>query len=120
MSGNEGFRGRETSSFAGPVNRTSHFRATWSYHVACLEGTTHLGLRREHPDDVADGVGGGAERFLLRVVQLDLVDLPDPGGAELHRDAHVEAVDAVLALEVRGAREDALLVEHDRVDHLRG
>ena len=33
--------------------------------------------------------------------------------------AHVEAVDAVLALEVRGAREDALLVEADRVDHLR-
>ena len=43
-----------------------------------------------------------------------------PPAPSLHRDAHVEAVDAVLALEVGRAGEHALLVEHDRVDHLRG
>ena len=42
-----------------------------------------------------------------------------PVRAELHRHAHVEAVDPVLALEVRGAGQHALLVEQDRVDHLR-
>ena len=51
--------------------------------------------------------------------EVELDDLLDAARAELDRDAHVEAVDPVLALEVRGAREHALLVEHDRVDHLR-
>ena len=53
------------------------------------------------------------------VGQLELDDLLDAAGAELDRHAHVEAVDPVLALEVGGAGQDALLVEHDRVDHLR-
>src|SRR6478672_24455 len=75
-------------------------------------------LRAQHADDLADGVGGLPERFLLDLVEVDHVDLLDPGDAELHRHAHVEPVDAVLALEVGGAREDALLVEHDRIDHL--
>src|SRR6185503_19591058 len=44
----------------------------------------------------------------------------DPARAELHRHAHVQPVDPVLALEVRRAGEEAVLVEHDRVDHLRG
>ena len=55
-------------------------------------------------DDVADGVGRLAERRLLRLVEVDLEDLLDPLRAELHRHAHVEAVDAVLALEVGRAR----------------
>ena len=42
-----------------------------------------------------------------------------PPDAELDGNAHVQAVDAVLALEQRRARQDALLVEQDRVDHLR-
>ena len=55
--------------------------------------------------------------LLLAEVELD--DLLDAAGAELDRHAHVETVDAVLALEQRRAREHALLVEDDRVDHLR-
>ena len=59
------------------------------------------------------------ERLALVVGELELDDLLDPAGAELHRHADVEAVDPVLALEQRRARQDALLVEEDRVDHLR-
>ena len=38
------------------------------------------------------------------LAQVELDDLLDPARAELDRDAHVEAVDPVLALEVGGAR----------------
>ena len=55
----------------------------------------------------------------LGVAEVELDDLLDAACAELHRHADVEAVDAVLALEIRGAGQDPLLVEHDRVDHLR-
>ena len=73
----------------------------------------------EHADHLAHSVGGLPQRFLLGVVQLDLEDLLDALSAELHGDAHVEAVDPVLALEVGGAGQHTLLVEHHRVDHLR-
>ena len=41
-----------------------------------------------------------------------------PVGAEADRDADEQAVDPVLALAEGRAGQDALLVEHDRVDHL--
>src|SRR3954451_21796202 len=75
-------------------------------------------LRGENADDLAHGLGRCAQRLLLLVAEVELDDLFDPAGAELHGDAHIEAVDAVLALEIRGAREHAALVQHDRVDHL--
>src|SRR5438105_4707390 len=76
-------------------------------------------LGRQDADDFAHRLGRGAKRALLLVREVELDDLLHAAGAELHRYTHVEPVDAVFALEVRGAREDALLVEHDRVDHLR-
>src|SRR5215210_7238916 len=54
--------------------------------------------------------------FLIRKVKLyDLLGAPR---TELHRDANEKVVDAVLALQVGSAGEDALLVEQDRVDYL--
>src|SRR6266849_5124588 len=50
--------------------------------------------------------------------QLDLDDLLDPLGAQLHRYADVEAVDAILSVKVGGAGQNLLLVLQDRLDHL--
>src|SRR3954470_9009577 len=77
------------------------------------------GLGREDADDLAYRLGRRLQRLRLLVREVELDDLLDAARAELDRDAHVEAVDPVLALEVRRAGEHALLVEHDRVDHLR-
>src|SRR5581483_5276041 len=79
-----------------------------------------LPLGRQHADDLAHRVARGLEGRLLVVREVELDDLFDPARAELAGDAHVEAVDPVLALEIGGAGQDAPLVEHDRVDHLRG
>src|SRR5262249_1261765 len=77
-------------------------------------------LRGEDADDLPNGVGGPVQHHLLVAVQSE-ADAPlDPAAAELDGDAHVEPIDSVLALEVGRAGKDALLVEHDRVDHLRG
>src|SRR6266540_1651501 len=78
-----------------------------------------IDLGGEHADDVPDGLGGTGQQLLLVFRQLQLDDLLDPARAELDGDAHVEALDAVFALEVGRAGEDALLVEHHRVNHLR-
>src|SRR5579862_1052099 len=76
-------------------------------------------LRRQDADDLTDGLGARPQRGALVIGEVELDDLLDALRAELHRHAHVQAVDAVLALEVRRARKHALLVQHDRVDHLR-
>src|SRR5262249_46081918 len=81
---------------------------------------TYLRAVGEHADDLAHGRGGGLELGVLVVGQVELHDLAEAARAELHRDADVEAVDPVLTFEVGRAREDAPLVEHDRVDHLCG
>ena len=47
------------------------------------------------------------------VVQLDLDDPLDAAGADHHRHADIEVVDAILAGQVRGAGQDALLVLED-------
>src|SRR5947208_6778938 len=59
----------------------------------------HNPLRREDADDLAHGVGGLVQHRLLLLGELELDDLLDSSRAELDRHAHVEAVDAVLALE---------------------
>src|SRR4051794_26421865 len=77
------------------------------------------GLGREDADDLAYRLGRSLQRLRLLGREVELDDLLDPARAELARHAHVEAVDPVLALEIRRAGQDAPLVEHDRVDHLR-
>src|SRR5690242_4907993 len=53
----------------------------------------------EHADDLANGLGGRVERLALVVTQVELDDLLDAARAELDGNAHVQAVDPVLALE---------------------
>src|SRR5436190_14879157 len=64
-------------------------------------------LLTEHADDFAHRVGRFLQLCLLVFRQLELDDLLDAGGAELHRHAHVETVDAVLALQKGRAGQDA-------------
>src|SRR6185437_9814073 len=59
------------------------------------------------------------ELLLLVRLELDLHDLLDALAAQAHRHADEQAVHAELALAERGARQHALLVVEDRVDHLR-
>src|ERR1700745_1117039 len=67
---------------------------------------------REHADDLAHRAGGVLQLLELVCAQLELDDLLDSPAAELDRHADVEPFDAVLAFEVRRARQHALLVEH--------
>src|SRR4051812_1173183 len=69
-------------------------------------------------DKLADGARGPLELRLLLVGQADLDHLLEARGAQLAGHAHEDPAEAVLALEQRGAGQHALLVEHDRVDHL--
>ncbi len=62
----------------------------------------------QHADDFAHRVGGLLQPRLLLLGEVELDDLLDTARAQLHGDAHVEAVDPVLAFEQRRAREDAL------------
>src|SRR5439155_1149100 len=75
-------------------------------------------LGAEDADHFANGVGRLVEHCLFLLAQVELDDLLDTSGAELHRSAHVEPVDAVLALELCGARQDALLVLAHRVERI--
>ena len=75
-------------------------------------------MARHRLDEIAHGAGRLVQRRALGVGQAQLEDLLDAGRAELDRHADEEAVDPVLALEQHAARQDALLVEQDRVDHL--
>src|SRR5439155_10479397 len=84
------------------------------------EAWSREALRRQDADDLAHGFARALERLPLLVREVELDDLLDAAGAQLARHAHVKAVDAVFALEIGGARQHPLLVEHDRVDHLRG
>src|SRR5215469_14964615 len=72
----------------------------------------------DHGAKLFDGVSGFVEGRLLFGRELDLDDLLEALGAELARNADVEAVDTVLALEVGGAGENLFLVLEDSFDHL--
>src|SRR5436305_4059388 len=101
-----------------PVTRTF----TPNMQPGCCATWLHgcgAALRGQDAGDLADRLARAPQRLLLVVREVELDDLLDAARAELARDAHVEPVDLVLALEVRRAREHTLLVEHDRVDHLR-
>jgi hypothetical protein len=70
--------------------------------------------------EFVDCVSGFVQGGLLFGRELDLDDLFDALGAELARNADEETADAVLALQVRSAREDLLLILEDGFDHLDG
>ena len=57
-----------------------------------------------------DRVDRDLETGLGLIVQFDLDDLLNAARADDHRHADIEVVDAVLAGEVRGAGQNALLV----------
>src|SRR4026207_1731373 len=69
-------------------------------------------------DELADRGGRLVEGGLLVLLQLDLDDLLDPVASELDRHPDVEALGAVLPVQVRGAGQDLLLVLADRLHHL--
>src|SRR5208282_205373 len=74
----------------------------------------------DHRDEFFHGSGALVEgRFLFRS-QFDLDDLLDPLGAEFHRDADKEPVDAILSVKIGGAGENLFLVFEDGLDHLGG
>src|ERR671938_296634 len=72
----------------------------------------------QHLYHVAHVVRAVLEVFALLISKVKLYDLLDAARAKLHRHANEEVVDAVLALQVGGAGEDALLVEQNSVNHL--
>src|SRR5947209_16422946 len=61
---------------------------------------------------------GAVQRHLLLGGELDLDDLLHPLRPETRRHAKEEIPVAVLAAQVDGARQDHVLVEEDRLDHL--
>src|SRR6188474_2293375 len=120
---------RRSSSAAGrgPITETSYrsrsaFRPAagigWATTTRGFCGKSWLEVRhRVH--ELADGSGGLLQVLQLLVRELDLDDLLDSALAELHRHADEEAIDPELPVTQGGAGEDPLLVEHNRVDHLR-
>src|SRR5215831_1803770 len=85
-------------------------------------GRARLGTSRLLQLQLLHQLPHGANRFLegLALVrgQLDLDDLLHSCAAKLHGNAHVDARDAVLAIEVGRAREDLLLIFQNGLDHL--
>src|ERR1017187_1849069 len=74
----------------------------------------------QQSDELLDGGGGLLESGGLFRGELELDDPLDAPGAEHDWHAHEDAVDPVLALEVRGARQDLLAVVENRLGHLDG
>src|SRR5512140_2586554 len=109
-----------------PVTATSTFLVTEASRGLTLAMDVTIGtalilggvLAGEKAAQLLDGVGRLLQSGCLIGRQLQLDDPLEAAGPEHHRDAHVEALDPVLAFEERGARENLLLVLEDRVDHL--
>src|SRR5215469_17605294 len=83
-----------------------------------LFAMTWPSLQLELVHELADGGRRLVEGRLLLAAQLDLDDLLDAGTSQLHGHADVETFGPVLPVEIRGAREDLLLVLQDGLDHL--
>src|SRR3546814_13728617 len=77
----------------------------------CLRrGTSYLseaGVQRlARVEQFLDRVDRDLEARLVGTVEFDLDDLLDPARADLHRHANIEAIDAVLAVDTRGAGQE--------------
>ena len=75
-------------------------------------------LLLQHVDQFLHGGGALVQHGLLFGGELDLVNLFDARGAQLDRNAHVEAVNAVLAFQIGGAGQHFFLVLEDGLGHL--
>src|SRR5829696_1191762 len=84
---------------------------------AVLGGTAPVAGRLEldRPHRLADRLGALLERCSLVRRELDLDHLLEPVLAELARNAKVQPLHPVLALEPRSARQDPSLILHDRL-----
>src|SRR6187401_702206 len=95
--------------------RWGHQRTIWRCSSApmrrCTAASAQLG------DELPDSRRRGVEGDLLLRRQLDLEDALHPAGAEHDRDTDEQALRPELALEQDGARQDALAIEQDRLDH---
>src|SRR5215510_14857545 len=68
-------------------------------------------------DEIFDATERSLQHAAFLVREIDLDDALDAAGAEYDGHADVIAVDSALALEVRGARQDALLVLEIALGH---
>src|SRR3954453_19286874 len=75
-------------------------------------------LNLQRIEQLPNRIGRFLERGAFVLRQRDLDDLLDPVSPELHRNADVEVVEAVLAGQIRGTGEDLAFVFQDRLDHL--
>src|SRR5215210_5659832 len=87
-------------------------------HVSGLRSSAAGRLAVQYLHEITHGVGAIIQFSQFFVAEAELDDVFDARGAELDGDADEEVVQAVLALQVGRAREDALLVEKDGVYHL--
>src|ERR1700760_4620299 len=67
--------------------------------------------------EIADGTGRFIELGLLAGIHLDFDDPLDAVGADDHRNTDIEVLHAVLAGEIGGAGQNALLVEGEGLRH---
>src|SRR5688572_19565607 len=106
-------------------NRATAFARADDSRAAAAEGAVISASARRPSDGklrhrLAHRLGALAEIDTLLRRQLDLEHLLQPTAAKLDRNAKKQPRHAVLALEPRGARQDPLLVIHDRFGYLHG
>src|SRR3954464_5193919 len=75
-------------------------------------------LNADYLHQFLHSIGALLQRRLLLAGQFDLDDLLQAASAKLAGNADEQAVDAVLALQVCGARQDLLLILEDGFHHL--
>src|SRR5574341_159510 len=104
-------------SMSGSSSRFASMQSFFTASTMTLAWTSRM-LELELLHELAHGGGRLLERRLLVRRERDLDDLLDARAAELHRHADVEPLHPVLAVQVRRARQDLLLVLEDRLEHL--
>ena len=67
-----------------------------------------------------NGADGFIETGFFRLVELDFNNALDALGADNDRNTHIHAFNAILALQVCGARQDAFLIIQISFGHLNG
>src|SRR6266852_6641548 len=89
-------------------------------YPSLLRITNDIILDVDHRDEFLHGRSALVEGSFLFRCEFDLDDLLDSLGAEFHRNADKKPVDAVLSVEIGGARKNLFLVFEDGLDHFCG